>query len=159
MDDDPIGAVAYQIAVLVRRAESARKTLGTLDRAAYLLLDEVERRDAAGIAALAETFQLDVSTVSRQTTALEAKGLVDRWSDPADGRVSLLRLTPDGRTQLDAARAARRALFAALLAEWPDGDRRALAALLARLNQAIVARDRRQPAHPGNAVAAPDSAV
>jgi DNA-binding MarR family transcriptional regulator len=155
MEHDPVEAVAHQVAVLARRAESARKSTGALDRAAYLLLAEIEQREAIGIAALADTFQLDVSTVSRQSAALEAKGLVERWPDPTDGRVSLLRLTADGHAQLGSARAARRALYSTLLADWSDDDRRALGALLARLNQAIAARDRRSPAPAGDAGAAP----
>ena len=116
----------------------------TLDRSAYLLLDELATRGAVGIAALAETFQVDLSTASRQAAALEAKGLVQRRPDPGDARVSLLEATALGGRQFQAAHNAYLALFADLLEDWSKEDCQRFGAYLARLNQAIVRRRRRQ---------------
>ena len=44
-------------------------------------------------------------TVTDMIDGLEARGLVARGPHPADRRVTLLRLTPDGRRQLAAAAA------------------------------------------------------
>ncbi len=140
-ETDAIDVVEHELTRLLRRAESARTrhpAAHRLDRSAYLLLGELERRGPLGIGALAQSFQLDVSTASRQVSALEAKGLVERRADPADGRACLLELTPHGRSQLAETRRARRALFAGLLADWSDEDRRRFGAYLARLNQTIA---------------------
>src|SRR5690242_1267084 len=94
---EAIDLVEHELTRLLRRAESARTRHPAalrLDRSAYLLLGELEWRGPRGIAALAQSFQLDVSTASRQVAALEAKGLVERRADPADGRVCLLEITP-----------------------------------------------------------------
>jgi DNA-binding MarR family transcriptional regulator len=144
-DCDPVDLVAHETAVLIRRAESARQRVQTLDRSAYLLLDAVAARNSLALTDLAERFQLDVSTVSRQVTVLEAKGLVERWADPGDGRVCLLAITETGASQLQAARAVRHDFFAALLADWTDEERRAFGTALRRLNRAIAKRDRGLP--------------
>lgn len=138
-----IAAVEHEVALLLRLAESTAKRAEMLDRSAYLLLGALEERGPLGIAALAEIFQVDLSTASRQTAALEARGLVDRLADPHDGRVSLLQITPHGRAQLAATREARRALFAAILDGWSERECREFGAYLARFNQAIVRRRRR----------------
>lgn len=148
-DADPIALIAHETAVLIRRAESARKRARTLDRSAYLLLDALAAHNQLALGSLAESFQLDISTVSRQVAMLEADGFVVRCADPADGRVCLLAITGSGAAELRATQAARRAWFAGLLADWSLEDRRDLAAALLRLNQAIARRDRNQ--HAGDA--------
>lgn len=149
---DPIELVAHETAVLIRRAESARRKAQTLDRSAYLLLDAIAEHNPLALGALAERFQLDISTVSRQVAMLETGGLVARYADPGDGRVCLLAITGAGEAQLQATRAARLTLFGELLADWSLEDRLALGAALLRLNQAIARRDanrrgRRERAH------------
>ena len=149
---DAIGVVEHEIMLLLRLAESARKDAVTLDRSAYLLLYELASRGAVGIAALADTFQVDLSTASRQAAALETKGLVQRRPDPGDARVSLLEATALGEAQFQAAHNAYLVLFADLLEDWPKADCQRFGAYLARLNQTIVRRRRRQAtaarAHP-----------
>ena len=140
-ETEAIDVVEHELTRLLRRAESARTRHPDalrLDRSAYLLLGELERRGPLGIAALAQSFQLDVSTASRQVAALEAKGLVERRADPDDGRVCLLEITPHGRARLGETRQARLALFSELLAGWSDEDRRQFGTYLARLNRAIA---------------------
>ncbi len=141
-DADGIDLVAHETAVLLRRAESAHQREQALDRSAYLLLDAIATQDALALYTLAEHFQLDASTVSRQVAVLLAKGLVVRSANQADGRVCLLTITALGAAELRAARAARHAFFADLLADWSAEERRALGVALHRLNQAIVRRDR-----------------
>lgn len=142
-DADPVDLVAHETAVLIRRAESARKRAQTLDRSAYLLLDAIAVQNPLALGALAERFQLDNSTVSRQVAVLEARSLVERRVDPADGRVFRLAITETGMTQLRSARKARHDLFADLLASWSDEERHALGAALRRFNEEIARRDRR----------------
>ncbi len=143
-ETDSVGVVEHEVALLLRRAESARTEATLLDRSAYLLLGELTTRGPLGIAALAQTFVVDLSTASRQTATLEANGLARRLSDPDDGRVSLLQITPLGRTRYQETRDARHALFADILEGWSEDDRRQFGAYLARLNRSIVGRRRRQ---------------
>jgi DNA-binding MarR family transcriptional regulator len=139
---DSIAGIERQVTLFLRRAESARRD-EVIDRSAYLLLGELAARGPLGIGALAAAFQLDISTASRQAAALEAKGLVEREQDPTDGRVSLLRISPCGRRQLETTREARLALFGSLLGGWSEDDLRQFGTYLTRLNAAIVERRRR----------------
>jgi DNA-binding MarR family transcriptional regulator len=51
---------------------------------------------------IAAKLGVDPSVVSRQLTTLEADGLVSRRPDPADARVGLVSLAPQGRSRLQA---------------------------------------------------------
>jgi DNA-binding MarR family transcriptional regulator len=97
--DPAIAQIEREVATLARRVELARSTLPTgerLVRSGYLLLLELEARSPMTVAALADAMQVDISTVSRQIVPLERQGLVSRLSDPDDGRVSLIQITPLG---------------------------------------------------------------
>ena len=73
-----------------------------VDTAAYPLLFNL--RAPRRVSALAGCVHSDVSTVSRQVTALVTHGLVEKVPDPHDGRAQVLSLTPTGRDLLTACR-------------------------------------------------------
>jgi len=132
-----VSRIERAVAVLVRRAESIRQAQPEpeqLLRSAYLLLAELERRGPMGVAALANSMELDVSTVSRQVIPLDQQGLVHRLSNPNDGRMSVIEITPEGVTQLTRTRDRRHAVYADILQDWSADDRAALASYLERLN-------------------------
>ncbi|MGW3038933.1 MarR family winged helix-turn-helix transcriptional regulator [Kitasatospora sp. NPDC001159] len=130
----------YQLAVFARRMEQVRTSgggIGVLDRAAYLLLDRLERHGPANVKALAEALGVDSSTVTRQVAPLVAAGLVGRVQDPADRRAVRLALTPGGAGRLAEVRDGRAELTRRLTADWPPEEQRAFCALLARFNHAM----------------------
>jgi DNA-binding MarR family transcriptional regulator len=88
---------------------------------------------------IATALELDQSTVSRQLRQLEQVGLVARRADSADGRVSQIRLTDEGRSSLAAVRATRARMLDDVFAGWPEADRRQLNALLERLLDGLAA--------------------
>ncbi|MEO5952915.1 MAG: MarR family transcriptional regulator [Chloroflexia bacterium] len=134
---DSIQLVEHQLALLLRRVESTRKQSTQLDRSSYLLLDALATHGPLSISALAQLFQLDISTLSRQTAPLESSGWVERLPDQEDGRVKILQLTPSGQTQLQHSRDIRYNIYAQLLQDWTEDDRRTFGLLLNRFNQAI----------------------
>ncbi|NUR71868.1 MAG: MarR family transcriptional regulator [Hamadaea sp.] len=132
--------IEMEVALLMRRAEATRRAGDqvphrALDRAAYLLLRRLAEHGPAQISALAEALGLDGSTVTRQVSALERDGLVERSRGPQDGRVILVSPTPAGLARVESVRTARVALYEQILADWDDADRKDLARLLTRLNQ------------------------
>ncbi|MFF9644636.1 MarR family winged helix-turn-helix transcriptional regulator [Kitasatospora aureofaciens] len=129
----------YQLAVFARRMEQVRTSggVGTLDRAAYLLLDRLERHGPANVKALAEALGVDSSTVTRQVAPLVAAGLVGRVQDPADRRAVRLALTSCGTGRLAEVRDGRAELTRRLVADWPPEEQQAFCALLARFNLAM----------------------
>ncbi|GLX97984.1 MarR family transcriptional regulator [Herbidospora sp. NBRC 101105] len=69
-------------------------------------------------------------TLSRVVGGLENLGLVARTPDPADGRASLISLTPEGEAELGRLRGDSIAFFVARISALPPEQREALAAAL-----------------------------
>ncbi|GII98932.1 DNA-binding MarR family transcriptional regulator [Sediminihabitans luteus] len=110
-----------------------------LERSAYLLLSRLVDEPLT-LAELSTAFELDVSTLNRQTSAMLKEGLVERIPDPAGGIARRFRVTPAGARRLDAARTSKVAGIDALLAGWTDAERETLAAALLHLNDTVEAR-------------------
>jgi DNA-binding MarR family transcriptional regulator len=143
MTDPAIGTIETEVAMLLRRAESGRRTGETphnaLDRSAYLILRRLDERGPQTVRSIAAALDLDSSTVARQIAAMVRDGLVQRTRSTSDGRVSVVEPTPVGLRRMTGVRAAREDLYTQVLATWPDSDRRTLASLLTRLNHALAA--------------------
>jgi DNA-binding MarR family transcriptional regulator len=129
---DEVRAVADSLVSLVRSFQRARARLkDDVEWSSQVLL----RHLAAGpmrAATLAETAQLDPSTVSRQVAALLKQGLLERTADPDDGRAALLTLTARARDVLAERDRWRLDQFARMLAGWQDSEVRQFAELFAR---------------------------
>jgi DNA-binding MarR family transcriptional regulator len=119
-----------------RRATSL-KPHRALDRAAYVILRQLQEHGPQNVSALADRLNLDGSTVTRQVTALQQEGLIERQADPHDGRGTVIKPTAVGLKQVDAVRAARRDLYDRILGDWSPADREALATTLERLTVAM----------------------
>jgi DNA-binding MarR family transcriptional regulator len=137
--DDAIAELELQLGVLLRRARSFSRQVGQevhpgLEPGAYGLLVRLAEAGDSRLTDLAAFVGVGKPTVSRQVRLLRDLGLVERTAAPSDARSQLIRLTEDGRSRLDAARAARRARFRELLEEWPEDDVHTLAVLLCRFN-------------------------
>jgi DNA-binding MarR family transcriptional regulator len=81
----------------------------------------------------------DPSTVSRQVAVLVKEGYLERRADPADGRASLLALTPAGEELLDEHNRIRLEHFARVVDDWSDADLKRFATLLDRFAKAYEA--------------------
>jgi DNA-binding MarR family transcriptional regulator len=91
----------------------------------------IERQGPARVSDLAEVARVDASVVSRIAKTLEQSGLVERHSDPADGRAHRLELSATGRQVLEAGRRELAEHLAARLEGWTDDE-------LAQLNAALL---------------------
>jgi DNA-binding MarR family transcriptional regulator len=87
-------------------------------------------RDIAG------ALDLTASATSRHLTALEREGAVAVEPDPDDSRTFLAGVTADGRAGIETAVDAGTAVFARVIADWPDEDVTAARVLVSRLNEA-----------------------
>jgi len=137
--------VERELVRLVRRyrvamARNASAVHPDLDVAGYsLVLAVVDAEDESGgaevrVAAIEERLRLHKSTLSRGLAQLEALGLVQRVSDPADARARLVQLTGDGRERLRRVRSERRAVLEHVLDEWAPAELQVLGSALQRLN-------------------------
>ncbi|MFD1175728.1 MarR family winged helix-turn-helix transcriptional regulator [Paenibacillus puldeungensis] len=140
MDEQLLETIELEIAILYRRITSMTTSAkaGKLERSAYLLLHHIRLSGSIGVKALAEEIQLDVSTVSRQTAALEHKGYVTRQPDPADGRAYFLRLTKLGEEEYLNYRQARLAHIRQLLENWSEDESQQFGQLLQKFNQSFI---------------------
>ncbi|MNC25935.1 MarR family protein [compost metagenome] len=139
MDKRPLETIELEMAILSRRLTSIStyKKYGILDHSAYLLLQQIASNGSAGVKALADEFHLDISTISRQASALEQKGYVIRVPDPLDGRAYTLQISELGSDTLKKDMDIRQDKIGQLLEDWSEEEREHFGQLLQKLNEAI----------------------
>jgi DNA-binding MarR family transcriptional regulator len=126
-DGAGVAAVADSFSDLQRTVRRAKARLlaalgDSVDSATQLLLHTVAARGPMRASALAECAQSDLSTVSRQVTALVGRGLLERQADQGDGRASLLAVTDAGRAAVTEHERGRRLFFSEVLDGWTDEE-------------------------------------
>ncbi|MFF8870701.1 MarR family winged helix-turn-helix transcriptional regulator [Streptomyces massasporeus] len=132
---DAVETIQREMTVFARRARAAAGRMHPeLSLVSYTLLGHLEEVGGCRATDLAAHYALDKSTVSRQVTALERAGLVERRPDAADQRVQVLHLTRAGRQILAQVTESRRAAFRERLTDWPAEDLSRFAEYLARYN-------------------------
>ncbi len=148
-DDEVLGTIETQVALLMRLGEATRRSTEVkphraLDRAAYVILRRLQQDGPQNVSVLAAALNLDGSTVTRQVTALQKDALIERRPDPRDGRGTVIEATALGVQQVDAVRRARRTLYGTVLQDYSGPERQELAATLERFTAALDAHMRRQ---------------
>jgi DNA-binding MarR family transcriptional regulator len=111
-----------------------------LDRGGAALLAKLHDSGDAPlrVTALAERLGVDTPTVTRKVQQLERLGLVQRISDPDDGRAHRILLTDEGSSTLSRLMAVRRDWVLQLLDGWTDADRATFGALLERFSDRLA---------------------
>ncbi|MFP7168847.1 MarR family transcriptional regulator [Terribacillus sp. 7520-G] len=138
---ESIERIEYEMTTLIRRAvykDNSENKIGDLERAVYLLLRELEACGPARLKALADSFKLDISTLSRQAAAVEAKGLIARSQDPNDKRSSIFYITEQGKAKLKEDKKKRIGSYREMLRNWSDEEREIFGELLFRMNEALI---------------------
>jgi DNA-binding MarR family transcriptional regulator len=135
---DAVDALGEAVVGLVHAFSHAARPPGHALPAEELtrLLAVAERR----LGWLAAQRGVSQSVVSRQVGELEARGLVVRRCDPADGRAGLVRLTPAGRELLDDVARTRRRWLRDALRQCSAEDVRAAVRVVRALTAALGRR-------------------
>lgn len=137
MDEHSLGTIDLELAVLLRRLTSiSTKKLGNLARSAYLLLHQITSNGPSRVKDLADKFQLDISTVSRQVSALEQKGYVYRIPDPLDGRAYSLQITELGMKEFNDYQHMRFTRLSKVMKDWSTEEQEMFGLLLKKYNHA-----------------------
>src|SRR5271170_1237276 len=135
-DRDAIRATATRLRVSIgafkRRAHEAA-TEGDLAGPQLTALSRLDRFGPATTAELARREQITPQAMGATIASLEQRGLVARAPDAADGRRSILALTPAGRTAIHSGRSAIADRIAAALEESFTHEERAVLAAAAPL--------------------------
>jgi len=135
LDTDAAAEVQRELTVFARRIRASSAQLHPdLSFVAHSVLSQLDATGGCRAVDLVRLYRLDKSTVSRQVTDLEDRGMVSREPDPAGGRGQLLRVTPSGARLLDEAAARQRVQLDRRLAAWEPADVETFARLLRRYN-------------------------
>jgi len=125
--------------LLVASKHTAPRVHDGVDVTAYPVLFLVGGSGSIRISDLASTLHNDVSTVSRQVSALVANGLLAKTADPKDRRAFVVSLTDAGRDALREIQDSRSRWFQGLLHEWEPADAADFTARLRSLGDALDA--------------------
>jgi DNA-binding MarR family transcriptional regulator len=101
------------------------------------VLLEVEASGEAAIGTLADSLELDASTLSRTVDGLVRAGLIERREDPENRRRQLVRLTPAGREKADFINGSCDSFYRDLLRRLPEGQANAVLSALPLLVEAF----------------------
>jgi DNA-binding MarR family transcriptional regulator len=138
--DAVAGALRVSIGLLVRRLRQT-KARGELTLPETSALARLDRGGPTTSSALAKLEQISPQSMGATLGGLEDRGLLDRRSDPADGRRVVLSLTAAGIQALQNRRdAGNKALAQALAAGFTPAEinqLQAVAPLIERLAQSI----------------------
>lgn len=75
--------------------------------------------------------------MTRHLKQLETKGMVTRRRKPEDNRVTLVRLTDEGRTRIEASKKEKERFISEMLENVSDEERKLLTDVLSRIQQNI----------------------
>lgn len=111
-----------RVARRLRQESMSQEESGELTPTLMATLATVERCGPLTPSEVANYERVKRPTATRVLARLEELGLIERAADPADGRSSLVSVTPEGRQKLDMARCRKDALLARNMANLPAED-------------------------------------
>jgi DNA-binding MarR family transcriptional regulator len=125
---DVVDAILFAAHRIRTSADASLREYG-LSLPAYKLMRALENSDQS-MREVSEILHVSPRTVTDMIDGLEGRGLVARGPHPADRRITLLRLTPDGRRQLAAAAALAEQSHRAAMSALSPPDQQTLRDLL-----------------------------
>lgn len=142
---DLLTGLEQEVGVMIRRIrriirERAHAVHPDLQSSSYLMLSWLAQHGPQRASSMAETFDIDKGAISRQVQHLVDLGLVDRAPDPADGRATLVSVSPDARARMAAVADERRRWLDERLRDWTEDDLTEITTLLGRYNAALDER-------------------
>ncbi|MFI6455773.1 MarR family winged helix-turn-helix transcriptional regulator [Streptosporangium amethystogenes] len=139
--EKPTHSIEYETMLLGRyyhlTLSRAEREGDHLDRSAYVLLSRVQLVGPMSIGQLSEAFDLDPSTLNRQTSAMLRAGLVERIPDPDGGIARKFRISAEGERRLQHQRDEIVRSMDKVLDDWTPEEVATFAACLQRFNTDI----------------------
>lgn len=134
-----LAALVVPLGRALTRAEKPVLAAHRLTMWGYVVLLALADQPARSQATLAAQIRADKTRLIPVLDDLQSRGLIERHPDPADRRVHLLALTPEGRRTCADAQSEIQRHEDGLLAQLPPGDRaaflRALSVLSAQIGE------------------------
>jgi DNA-binding MarR family transcriptional regulator len=149
----PSGELSAQLIRMMRlinsvKVHAAAKQRHGVEFTSYVLLFQLVRTGPQRLSALAGCVHADISTVSRQISALVENGLVERRPDEHDRRAALLAATNEGLALFRRMRRERNDMFNDVLGGWTAEEVGELTSLLTRFNDDFAAHHEELLARP-----------
>ncbi|NNN09893.1 MAG: MarR family transcriptional regulator [Acidimicrobiaceae bacterium] len=121
--DEESAAAALRVTIVrIYRALRLSTTAGVTPSQVSVLF-RVEQSEPVRMGVLAHLERITPATLSKVIDSLEALELVERETDPLDGRVTLIRVSPSGRQLIETQRAATTHALEVALAKMEDTQR------------------------------------
>lgn len=144
--DAAIEDLEQELSVLWRRARAsshrmAREVHPDMEPSAYGLMVLLYQQGPMRLTELSSAVGVGKPSLSRQISMLQTLGLVEKHTDPIDGRAQPISLTESGSARLEGTAAARKAHFRSTWTGWETQDLLALSRLLHKLNTSVLAPD------------------
>ncbi|MHB8221160.1 MAG: MarR family winged helix-turn-helix transcriptional regulator [Acidimicrobiales bacterium] len=130
-------ATRLRVAVTHLHRRLRQQSLAGLSPAQASALGSVNRLGAPTLGELAEVEQVQPPTVTRLVTAMEGAGLVTRFGDRTDGRVTRVQLTSEGRRSLLRIRSLKNAYLERRLDQLDRAEQENVAHLVALLERLV----------------------
>jgi DNA-binding MarR family transcriptional regulator len=141
--DKPNDLIEQQLFRLLRRTNAIHVSTSSgdvdLERSSYGILCLLDDEGPQRLGAIATTFRLDPSTVTRQVQAVVNLGMARKDPDPSDRRATVLSITELGTEAVTSARDYRRKMLHKILEGWTPDERQQFLESLTRFNASIDA--------------------
>jgi len=125
----------YRLGMVQR--ELARHALAELGTQGFVALGVIHLHGPVRVSDVAQSLNVALSVASRQVTALERAGYVERETDPDDGRAHRVSATKTGRKVLEESHRRMVNAFSRALEGWSPADIAALSESLERLREDV----------------------
>jgi DNA-binding MarR family transcriptional regulator len=154
-DEHYIGYSITDVGRLLRTVFERRVRAFGLTRAQWLVIARVHRRPGLSQSEAADLLEIEKAPAGRLIDRMEAKGWLERRSDPKDRRIKRLHLTGEGNRIHAAIWPIAEATVDHALAGLSAAERRRLTALMKRVKLELQALAERDPAEPVRAQSRP----
>ncbi len=126
--EDDLGRLSSELRVVLGQLIRRLRAEHRFPFAQGSVLGRLSREGTSSVGALATAERVRPQSMAQTVSDLETAGLISRRPDPADGRRTLVELTPEGRVTLEADRRDREGwLASAIGAELTAPERQQLA--------------------------------
>ncbi len=147
-DEHYIGYTITDVSRLIRTVFERRVRSYGLTRAQWMVIARVHRLPGLSQSAVADLLEIEKAPAGRLIDRMEAKGWLERRSDPKDRRINRLHLTAKGERIHTAIWPIAEATVDDAMADLTSDERRKLTALMTRVKLRLLALSENDPGEP-----------